>query len=149
MNPGLISYRPAAAADFDFLFALHEAAMRPAVEIVYGPWDAEWQRAYFRQHFDPAATRIIRVDGRDAGMLQTQERAEELFLVRLEILPAYQRRGAGTAVVRALVEQAAAQGKPVALRVLKGNIPARNFYQRLGFGVTGETDTHYIMASKM
>lgn len=149
MNPGLISYRPAAAADFDFLFALHEAAMRPTVEIVYGPWDAEWQRTYFRQHFDPAATSIIRVDGRDAGMLQTQERAEELFLVRLEILPAYQRRGAGTAVVRALVEQAAAQGKPVALRVLKGNIPARNFYQRLGFGVTGETGTHYIMASKM
>ncbi len=33
---------------------------------------------------------------------------------------------------------------PVRLQVIKGN-PARNLYERLGFTVTGETDTHLLM----
>jgi len=48
--------------------------------------------------------------------------------------------------MKALLAEADQRGKPVALRVLKVNIRARDLYQRLGFGVTGETDTHYIMA---
>ncbi len=141
-----LSYRPATAQDFDFLFALHEAAMRAYVEDTFGPWQADWQRDYFRKHFDPADLRIIQWDGADVGVLAVQARNEELFLALIEIHPAYQRQGIGTAVMRALLAEAREQGKPVALQVLKVNLPARSLYQRLGFGVTGENDTHYIMA---
>lgn len=144
----LITSRPAAPEDFDFLFALHEAAMRPAVEDAYGPWDAEWQRAYFRKYFYPERLRILEWEGQDVGMLQVEERAEELFIASIEILPAFQRRGIGSAVIRDLLAQARRQGKLVALQVLKRNVRARSLYQRLGFGVTGENATHYIMASK-
>jgi ribosomal protein S18 acetylase RimI-like enzyme len=48
--------------------------------------------------------------------------------------------------MRELIARAGQEGRPLALRVLKGNLRARYLYQRLGFGVTGENDRHYIMA---
>jgi ribosomal protein S18 acetylase RimI-like enzyme len=143
-----IIYRPAVDTDFEFLYALHEAAMRVYVEETFGSWDETFQRAYFRQHFTPAEVNILQVEGQDVGMLRVQERTEETFLAGFEILPRWQRRGIGTRVLRALVADAAGRGKPVALKVLKTNIAARSLYQRLGFGVTGENETHYIMANE-
>ena len=141
-----LSYRPATPADFEFFFRLHEAAMRAYVEEAYGPWDADWQRTYFRETFDPALLRVIQWNGQDAGMLHVQERSEELFLVDIEILPAFQRRGIGTQVLRSLIAEAERQGKPVALQVLRVNHEARKLYERLGFRVTGEKEKHYLMA---
>ncbi len=141
-----LSYRAAAPDDFPFLYNLHKQAMRDPVEETFGPWDEAWQAAYFQQHFNPAVLRIIQLDGKDVGVLYVQERAEELFLASLEIMPAYQRRGIGTVILRELIAEAKRQGKPVALQVLKANRAARSLYQRMGFGVTGENDTHYIMA---
>lgn len=142
----IVSLRPAGPDDFDFLRALHEAAMRPHVERAFGPWDAADQLARFRQRFNPAAQQIILVDGESAGMLHIEERAEEIFIPAIWLLPAFQRQGIGTRLLTGILENAARQGKPVALRVLKANLGARSLYQRLGFGVTGETETHYVMA---
>jgi ribosomal protein S18 acetylase RimI-like enzyme len=141
-----ITYRPAVPEDFDFLFRLHTAAMRGVVEAAFGAWDDAWQVAYARRHFDPAVLRIIQLAGQDVGVLHVQDRAEELFLVSLEILPEHQRKGIGTHVIIELIRAASAQDKPVALQVLKTNLSARALYQRLGFGITGENATHYIMA---
>lgn len=145
-----LTYRLAAPADFDFLFGLHKAAMQKLVEATFGSWDEPWQLAYFRRHFDPlvqrAELRVIQLDGQDVGLLHVQERAEELFIASLEILPERQGQGIGSAVVREVLRAAATQAKPVALQVLKANIAARSLYQRLGFGITGENETHYILA---
>ncbi len=145
-----LTYRLAAPEDFDFLFGLHKAAMRQVVEDTFGAWDETWQLAYFRKHFDPlvqrSELRIIQLDGLAVGLLHVQERAEELFIASLEILPAHQNQGIGSAVIREVLRTAAAQAKPVALQVLKANIAARSLYQRLGFGITGENETHYILA---
>ncbi len=141
-----LSYRPAAPADFDFLFHLHEQAMRAMVELAFGSWDPDWQLAYFRENFDPSLLRVIQWDGQDAGLLYVQERSEELFLVDIEILPSFQRRGIGTQVIQALIAEAERQGKMVALQVLKVNPAARRLYERLGFRVTGEKEKHYLMA---
>jgi ribosomal protein S18 acetylase RimI-like enzyme len=142
----MITSRPAVLEDFDFLYALHRATMRGYAEEAFGPWDEEWQQAYYRRSYPIQNLRVVQLDGQDAGMLYVQERTEELYLASIEILPAFQRRGIGTAVIRELIAAAARLGKPVALQVLKGNIRARSLYQRLGFGVTGENDTHYILA---
>jgi ribosomal protein S18 acetylase RimI-like enzyme len=131
--------------DEEFLYQLHKATMRDYVEETWGRWDEEWQRVYFHEHQPVQERLILQLDGKDIGVISVQERTEELFLRILEILPAYQRRGIGSIVVRDLLNRAAAQGKAVALKVLKANRSARSLYQRLGFGVTGETDTHYVM----
>ena len=69
---------------------------------------------------------------------------DQVVLNALELLPEYQRRGLGTAITQQVIENAAREGKPVWLQVLKVN-PARQLYERLGFDTTGESPTHYHM----
>ncbi len=42
------------------------------------------------------------------------------------------------------IEQARSRGVPVTLRVLKPN-PATGFYEKLGFRIVSEDDTHYYL----
>ncbi|MBE0699194.1 MAG: GNAT family N-acetyltransferase [Anaerolineaceae bacterium] len=142
----ILIYRPTTTRDEEFLYQLHRATMRTYVEETWGMWDEDWQQTYFHQHFIPEDLLILQLDGVDIGVISVQERTEELFLGIVQILPSYQRQGIGTTVIRDLLTRAARQGKPVALKVLKSNRLARSLYQRLGFGVTGETATHYVMA---
>jgi ribosomal protein S18 acetylase RimI-like enzyme len=141
-----LSRRVAQAGDENFLYALHKAAMQSYIVATWGAWDELRQREEFHRCIRPAEMTIIQVDGLDAGVIHLQERTEELFVITLEILPAYQNQGVGTLVMRQVLQEARQRQKPVALQVLKVNLAARAFYQRLGFGVTGESDTHYILA---
>jgi ribosomal protein S18 acetylase RimI-like enzyme len=138
-----IDLRPAYPDDYDFVLSVHSAAMRPSVERVYG-WDEDWQVRYFQEHFDPAKLQIIGYRGTDIGYISIEERRERFFLGMIAILPAYQGCGIGTTLIRRLQQEARRKALPVTLQVLKGN-RARGLYERLGFEVTGETDTHYQM----
>ena len=138
-----IDLRPATPDDCAFAYRVHCAAMRPSVEETYG-WDESWQAQTFQQRFDPAKRQIIRYDGADVGVLSVEERDDSLFVALIAILPAYQRRGIGTSLIRRLQEEASERGLAVTLRVLKVN-RARELYERLGFSLVGETDTHYQM----
>jgi ribosomal protein S18 acetylase RimI-like enzyme len=144
--PSDIDYRAAQTEDYEFLFSLHREVMREYVEYTWGVWDDVVQRDDFRKQFIPSHLQIIQFQGRDIGVLFIEDRVEEIFIASLEILPEYQRQGIGSSVMQGLFEAAAKQNKPVALQVLKVNRRARSLYQRLGFGITGENDTHYIMA---
>lgn len=136
--------RQATDADYEFLYRLHVAAMKDLVARVWG-WDDARQEQFFADHFDPAPSRIIVVDGEDAGVVAVVWGEADAFLASIEILPEYQGRGLGTAIIRHIIAAAEARGLPVRLRVLKIN-PARRLYERLGFVITGETETHSLMA---
>ncbi len=138
-----LGFRPATAADGEFLYQLHRAAMMEYVRQTWG-WDEEWQQRYFWQHFDPTAGQIVRFQGRDIGIVSIVEQPDCVFISEIEILPEYQRRGIGTAILRSTLDRARRLGKPVALQVLKVN-PARALYERMGFTVCGETATHWQM----
>jgi ribosomal protein S18 acetylase RimI-like enzyme len=60
------------------------------------------------------------------------------------VLPAFQGRGIGPQVLACVLREAA--GRPVALRCLRSNPRALAFWQREGFVVVGETETHHEMA---
>jgi ribosomal protein S18 acetylase RimI-like enzyme len=135
--------RQATAADYDFLYRLHVAAMKGFVSRVWG-WDDARQEQFFADHFDPAPCRIVVVDGEDAGVVAVVWSEEDAFLSNIEILPAYQERGLGAALVRQVIAEADARGLPVRLHVLTIN-PARRLYERLGFAIIGETETHNLM----
>ena len=133
-----LGLRPATSDDSDFVFAVQCAAMRPWVEPIYG-WDEDWQSRHFREHFDPDERHIIRYAGIDVGSISTEVQRAAFSLKTIGILPAYQGRGIGIALIRRLQQNARQEGLPVTLQVLRGN-PARSLYERLG-----ETDTHYQM----
>jgi ribosomal protein S18 acetylase RimI-like enzyme len=134
--------RQAAEADREFLFRLHCAAMRESVEALWG-WDEELQRRIFDERFAGQRFQVILVDDEDAGVLDVQERGDEVFLKLIELLPANQGQGIGTSIIRSLQ----ARGKPVALHVLTTNPRAAALYRRLGFRVVKRTPERLFMRS--
>jgi len=140
----MYTLRLATAADYDFLYQLHVASMKVYIAATWG-WDEDWQLNYFNTHFDPAKRQIILVDEIAAGVVSIEKRENEVYLALIELLPSYQRRGLGTAIVADILNAANAAGKPVSLHVLKANKPARRFYEGLSFKITAEEDVRYRM----
>ena len=140
--------RPASGDDVEFAFSALRASMRSYIEATWGMWDEPWQRQRFFESFVPATHQII-VDesGRSIGCLAVEEHPDHVFLARIFLLPEAQGRGIGTRLVRTLLDSAHRRGLPVALTILKVN-PARRLYERLGFAVVGETETHFRMEAK-
>ena len=136
--------RPAAESDFETVFAITMATMRAYVEATWGIWDEAEHRSRIRDSFEPSTHRLVHVDGQLAGLLAAKEHAEHVQLVKVFLLPPFQGRGSGTRLVRQVMAQAAAQERPVRLRVLRVN-PARRLYLRLGFVITDETPERLIM----
>lgn len=138
------SLRAVSDADYLWLWSLKRATMKAYVEQTWGKWDDSDQAERFRQNFDPLHVHIIVFDGQDAGLLHVERSPEEINLVNIQIAPEFQNRGLGTEVMHALLAEARRDRLPLRLQVMKVN-PARRLYERIGFAVVGETDTHYQM----
>ncbi len=113
--------------------------MRQYIESLWG-WEDTWQRDYFSRKFDPNKRQIIQIGARDAGVLVVEPGAETLYLSLIEILPEFQGRGVGTAIITDLIAQGREQEAMVTLHVLKSNTQARRLYERLGFVMAEEEE---------
>jgi ribosomal protein S18 acetylase RimI-like enzyme len=127
-----VGLRPATAADDKLCFRLHRAAMGDYVSAVWG-WDQAVQRGFHERWFDPDHLQIITADGVDVGVLAVEYRPAEIHLARIEIHPDHQGRGIGSQLIRALLDEARRQDRPVVLDVLAVNRRAHALYRRLGF----------------
>lgn len=136
--------RPAQTDEIEPLLTIHRAAMEDYITRTWGPWDDAFQRDYFINHW-PDVRLAIEVSGELAGFLDLDESPERIHIENIEIAPAHQGRGIGTAILSAVQQRAAGRNQPVTLQVLKVN-PARRLYDRLGFRQTGETPTHFQMS---
>lgn len=137
--------RPATAADKALIAALHARCYREVVVAQFGGWDEKLQQGFFEKKWDPARYEIVTVQGTDVGAVAVRRHPDHVFLTELLIDPAFQNQGLGTELVRQILAEAAADGLPLRLQVLRKN-RARRLYERLGFVPTGETDTHILMA---
>jgi ribosomal protein S18 acetylase RimI-like enzyme len=130
-----ITLRPASDQDREFLYALHCATMRDAIEQTWG-WDDSWQRASFETRLADYDVSVIEVDSLPVGSVWLEQRPDSLYIHDFEVTPSRQCRGIGTAVVGMVIEQGAGHGLPIVLSVLTANPRARALYERLGFRVT-------------
>jgi len=140
-----ITLRDVKPSDIDFLYGLHATTMKDYVSQTWGNWDDAWQSQHFREHFDPSICKMIVLKGIDIGVIAVSRQTSEIFLSNIQLLPAYQNQGIGGQLIEMLIGEAAWKDIPITLQVLKVN-PARKLYERLGFSVTGETETHYQMS---
>ena len=140
----MIARRPATAADLEFLYRLMRESLGPYVVQTYGPWDEAERRDRFFRETNLETHEVVELDGEPVGCLCTSSSPDSVRLHRVFLLPAVQGRGIGTGLVCEVLAAARASGRPVRLRVLRVN-PARRLYERLGFEVTGESETHYLM----
>jgi ribosomal protein S18 acetylase RimI-like enzyme len=130
-----VTLRPASDQDREFLYTLHCATMRDAIEQTWG-WDDSWQRASFETRLAEYDVSVIEVDRRPVGSVWLEQRPDSLYVHDFGVSPSEQCRGIGSAVVGMVVEQGARRRLPIVLSVLSVNPRARALYERLGFRVT-------------
>lgn len=146
LEPGLppFALRQAAPDDLESVFAVTKAAMGRYVEATWGAWDDAIQRDRVAETFDVSTHQLIYVGDDLAGVLAVKQHPDHVQLEKLFLLPAFQRRGLGTVLVKQVIERAAREGLSVRLRVLRVN-PAKSLYERLGFAVAYEEPERFFM----
>jgi len=131
-----IALRRAQPVDCGFARQIYAMAMRDLVEQAFG-WNEYRQDLSFARQYVQSEVRIITLNGRDIGWLQTRVVGPTLHLFQFYIAPAWQNRGLGRLILKRLLAQADRQGRDVALSVMKEN-RARQLYERHGFRITHE-----------
>jgi GNAT superfamily N-acetyltransferase len=131
--------RPAAMRDYGFIYCLRRDTLTHYLDGMAMPAE---ERGPFFARFDVGRHRLITLGEASVGAVSVVQREAGLHLANLHLLPAYQSRGLGTAIIHDLQARATAAGLPLTTQALKVN-PACAFYQRLGFRIVGDTGIRY------
>jgi ribosomal protein S18 acetylase RimI-like enzyme len=91
------------------------------------------QTVGYRGEFPRARFDIIEHAGRPIGRIVVDRPGDMVHIVDQAIIPELRGRGIGTAIMRSLMNEAAATGLPVRLKVASSNDPSMRLYLRLGF----------------
>lgn len=148
-----LSFRPASDPDLPFLGRLY--ASTRADELAGAPWTAEQkaaflqsqfeaQHAHYRQYYPEADWLVIVHGSDDVGRLYIARWPSQHRIIDIALLPEFRGRGFGAALMRDLLDEAAAAGKAVSIHVEKYN-PAMRLYRRLGFVTTEDKGVYDLM----
>jgi GNAT superfamily N-acetyltransferase len=148
---GSISFRPIAPDDEGFLYQVYASTRED--ELAPLPWSAaekqafltmqfHAQRRFYQENFLHASFLVILRDGCPIGRLYVDRRAEEIGIVDIALLPAHRRAGIGTRLLKDLIVEADAAGKPLRIHVERFN-PALRLYERLGFARIGDSGVYF------
>jgi ribosomal protein S18 acetylase RimI-like enzyme len=103
------------------------------------------QNGGYRVQYPDSEQSIILIGDQCAGRIWVDRAAARFLLVDISILPAFQNRGLGTALVSSLVAEAAGAGVSVECHVALTNPGSLRFHQRLGFEVLGHDGLYYSL----
>jgi ribosomal protein S18 acetylase RimI-like enzyme len=135
-----LTFRPLGEADLPFLHRVYASTRLDELELVdwsdqdkaaFVDMQFRAQHSHYQQHFPDMAWLVILHAEEPVGRLYLDRKAEH-GIIDITFLPEHRGRGLGTALMRDLLDEAAAAGKAVTIHVEKFN-PALRLYQRLGF----------------
>jgi ribosomal protein S18 acetylase RimI-like enzyme len=149
-----ITLRPIGPDDMDLLLRVYGSTREEEMAMVVD-WSAEQkagfvrqqfeaQHAWYQDHYQGARFDVILVDGVPAGRLYVHRREAEIRLVDITFLPEFRGGGFGTSLLRDLLAEGEAAGKPVTIHVEVFN-PAMRLYERLGFQPVEERGPYRLM----
>jgi ribosomal protein S18 acetylase RimI-like enzyme len=149
---GTLRLRPEQAGDEAFRFALY-CDSRPDLAVLPPPvrdgimrMQFNAQTSGYRGQYPEARHDIVELDGEPIGRVVRDYADGSLHLVDIALLAARRRGGAGTALMRAMMDEAAASGIAMRLMVASDNPDAARLYLRLGFVSMGQQGAHVAMA---
>jgi ribosomal protein S18 acetylase RimI-like enzyme len=151
---GTVELRPVSPNDDQFLLSVYRSTREDELaqaEWVEGQkemflrWQFDLQRREYDARFPEAAYHVIVVDQQPAGRIWVGSDDEQIRLLDIALLPEFQNRGIGTALLRRLQEEAARQGKALRHMVFVLNNDGQRFYERLGFVVIEDLGAYQHM----
>ena len=153
-NGGKLKLRPVTKDDEPFLLVVYggsRAEELAQVEWAQGQqeaflrWQFDLQRSEYAARFPDARYQLILIDEEPAGRIWVGEDAEQIRLLDIALLPQFQKRGAGTLLLKELMKEAGRAGKLLRHMVFVFNNDAHRFYERLGFVVIEEVGAYKHM----
>lgn len=145
--------RPTRAEDAEFLFRVfvHSRAATRALLAADDPAHDALLRMQFRAQdhsyraqFPNARFDVIERAGAPLGRLIVDRSERAIHVIDVALLPEHRSRGIGTALLRALIAEAAANGQAVTLSVDRDS-RALSLYRRLGFATVSEDAVYVAM----
>lgn len=140
----VVTLRPSTDADLEWLLELRAEVLRGDLERL-DRYDPVRVRERMRSAFDARNTRVIVVDGSDAGCISVRPEAEARWLEHFYLSAAVQGRGVGGRVLRKVLRED--DPRPLRLNVLRGSA-ARRLYERHSFVMDTEDDVDVFMTHR-
>jgi len=137
--------RDATEEDRPWLDQLRRGVYFDLMVDTFGHFEEERHQRHCEECWNQGNIQIVCVERESIGMLQVAEGASTIELCEIQILPDHQGNGIGSALLRDVIDRSRSTGKNLVLSVALKNMKARSLYERLGFGVTGRSDTHIHM----
>ena len=102
------------------------------------------QHKFYQENYTDTDFLVILRDDTPIGRLYVARWKDEIRIVDIALLPLYRGSGVGTTILRDLLAEADAAGKPVRIHVERNN-PALWIYQRLGFVMIEDKGVYLFM----
>lgn len=153
-NGGKLNLRPVTDDDDLFLLSLYGSTRADELnQVVWAEgqkeaflrWQFDMQKREYDARFPDARHQLIMVDDEPAGRIWVGEDQEQIRLLDISLLPQFQKRGAGTMLLKGLMQEAASAGKFLRHMVFVLNNDAHRFYERLGFVVIEDVGAYKHM----
>lgn len=144
-----LSLREATPEDEPFLLEVYASTRWEELE-GFG-WSDDQKQAFIKMQYlarervyPRVDNRIILFEGRPVGRMLVDRSDERILLRDIALLTEFRNRRIGSRLIRDLMQEATAAGKPIELHVLASS-PAARLYERLGFVRTGGDATYLEM----
>jgi GNAT superfamily N-acetyltransferase len=139
--------------DEEFLFSVYASTRMdemalvdwtPAQKEVFLQMQSSAQLKHYRLNYPRAEYQIIEQNDVAVGRLIVDRSKNPILLMDIALLPEYQGKGIGTALIQDLMAEAARRSWSLCLHVETFN-PAMQLYSRLGFVKSGEIGIYHEM----
>lgn len=149
-----VTLRPITPEDEPFLFEVYAGARLE--ELAQVPWDDAQKEAFltfqfnaqhqhYQTEFANADFSVILDAGAPVGRLYVDRRVDEIRILDIALLSAHQGRGIGRDLIRDMLAEAAAAGKPVRIYVENYQRRAQALFTSLGFEQTQDHGVSVLM----
>ena len=154
---GTMTLRPVTNNDEAFLLSVYTSTRADELAQVewqegqkeaFVKWQFDLQRREYDARFPDAEYYMILIDDRPAGRIWIGRDEKQIRLLDIALLTEFQNRGAGTLLLRRLIDEAARERKVLRHMVFVLNNDAHRFYERLGFVVIEEFGAYKHMEWK-
>ena len=131
------------AKDHDEYIKCQTEAFKKYIIEFFGGFNVDVMEGHLENILKFDLYKII-VENELAGFIYFKEEDEKISLDVFTILPKFRNCGLGSHIIQDFIKLANARNKTIILDTFKTN-PAKVFYERNGFVVTGENNSHFIL----